>query len=171
MCDLALFFLTVYFGPSWQFLFVVFSIVIFWLIELYAKINGKQWKTILPYNFRKTIKIYLPMFRNLNLFQLWLFLESDCFVYFLTISVFIWIGQMIMLNGDLDKIWTFYKKKLIRHQLLIRNSKWNVFLKIFHPPSVWVFGVNTKNAFTLKYYVLIIFKWRRLDDIQILFCL
>ena len=56
-----------------------------------------------------------------------------------TIFTFIRQGQMIKLNGDSKKIWTFCKKKLIRHQLLICNSKWNILLKIFYSPSVWVF--------------------------------
>ena len=100
--------------------------------------------------------MFSPMFCNLNLFELWLFLVSDCcFVYFLTIFVFFRVGQMIMLNGDLDKIWTFYKKKLIRHQLLVFNSKCNVFLKIFYPPSVWVFGLVQKMQQSIKFWLFL----------------
>ena len=35
-------------------------------------------------------------------------------------------------------------KKVIRHQLLACNSKWNVFLNFFYPPSVWLFGLIQK---------------------------
>ena len=38
----------------------------------------------------------------------------------------------------------FLQKKLIRHQLLVCNSRWNIFLKIFHPPPVQVFGLIQK---------------------------
>ena len=33
---------------------------------------------------------------------------------------------------------------MIRHQLLVCHSKWKVFLKIFWPPSVWVFELIEK---------------------------
>ena len=44
-------------------------------------------------------------------------------------------------NDNTKKWWfghnlNFLHKKMIRHKLLVCNSKWNVFLKIFYSPSV-----------------------------------
>ena len=97
----------------------IFYLLFFLLQVLYAKINGKPWKIILPQNFRKAIKIYSSMLCNLNLFELWLFF------------VFIWLGQIIMLNGVLDKSWTLYKKSWsnINFWSVIQNRTF--FLKVF----------------------------------------
>ena len=56
-------------------------------------------------------------------------------------------------SNDNGKKWwfghnlTFLHKKMIRHKLLACNSKWNVFLKIFYPPSLQVFGLILKMRF------------------------
>ena len=47
------------------------------------------------------------------------------------------------------------------------NSKWNFFLNIFYLPSALVSVLIQKTRLQQR----IIFKWRRWDDIQILFCL
>ena len=136
MCDLTLYLLTVYIGPVSQLYLLFFllqaAFIIFGLLKLYAKINGKPWKIILPQNFRKAVKIYSSMLCNLNLFELWL------------TFVFFWVGQIIMLNDDLDKIWTFCKKSWsgINFWSVIQNGTF--FLKIFYPPSVWVSGLIQK---------------------------
>ena len=74
MCDLTLYLVTVFIGPVSQFYLLFFllqpSFIIFGLIKLYAKINGKPWKIILPQNSRKAVKIYSSMLYNLNLFEL-----------------------------------------------------------------------------------------------------
>ena len=52
-------------------------------------------------------------------------------------------------NDNAKKWWfghnlNFLHKKMIRHKLLVCNSKWNVFLKICYPPSVQIFGLILK---------------------------
>ena len=57
-----------------------------------------------------------------------------------------------MLNGDLDIIWTFYKKSWsnINFWSVIKNGAF--FLEIFYPPSVQVFGLKQKMRLLIKFW-------------------
>ena len=66
------------------------------------------------------------------------------------IFMFIQLDQIIMLHGDLDIIWTFYKKSWsgINFWSIIQNGKFFLnFLSTLSPSLC----VNTENAFTWKY--------------------